>query len=67
MSMPSFSSSPWIRGAPHSGFSRRIRRISSRQEPISRGELGPLHGTLKDTELVTKREDLKLKDPAAAE
>jgi hypothetical protein len=30
MSMPSLSSSPWIRGAPHSGFSRFIWRISFR-------------------------------------
>jgi hypothetical protein len=30
MSMPSFSSSPWMRGAPHVGFSRLILRISSR-------------------------------------
>ena len=29
-SMPSFSNSPWMRGAPHSGFSRLIRRITSR-------------------------------------
>src|SRR5579863_996509 len=29
-SMPSLSSSPWIRGAPHSGFARLIFRISSR-------------------------------------
>src|SRR6202035_2121260 len=29
-SMPSLSSSPWIRGAPQSGFSRLILRISSR-------------------------------------
>jgi len=26
ISMPSLSNSPWIRGAPHSGFSRLIRR-----------------------------------------
>ena len=30
MSMPSLSSSPWMRGAPHSGLSRLIWRISSR-------------------------------------
>src|SRR3954470_21323278 len=30
MSMPSLSSSPWIFGAPQSGFSRLIVRISSR-------------------------------------
>src|SRR5689334_6751461 len=28
-SMPSINNSPWIRGAPHSGFSRLIRRISA--------------------------------------
>ncbi len=30
MEKPSFNSSPWIRGAPHSVFSRDIRRIRSR-------------------------------------
>jgi hypothetical protein len=30
-SKPSFSSSPWIRGAPQSGFSMLIRRISARR------------------------------------
>ena len=30
ISKPSFSSSPWMRGAPHSGFSLLIRRMSSR-------------------------------------
>jgi hypothetical protein len=30
ISMPSLSSSPWMRGAPHSGFSRLIVRISFR-------------------------------------
>jgi hypothetical protein len=30
MSMPSLSSSPWMRGAPHSGLSRLIWRISFR-------------------------------------
>ena len=29
-SNPSISSSPWIRGAPHSGFSLLIRRMRSR-------------------------------------
>src|SRR6266851_847654 len=29
-SKPSLSSSPWMRGAPHSGFSALIRRISAR-------------------------------------
>jgi hypothetical protein len=28
-SNPSFSSSPWIRGAPHNGFSLLIRRMRS--------------------------------------
>ena len=28
--MPSFRSSPWIRGAPHSGFSRLMRLIRAR-------------------------------------
>src|SRR5437016_7970216 len=37
MSMPSFSSSPWMRGAPHPGFSRHILRIRSR---ISRATTG---------------------------
>src|SRR6267378_3774561 len=30
-SRPSLSSSPWIRGAPHSGLSALIRRISARR------------------------------------
>src|SRR5216683_2034061 len=30
MSMPSLSSSPWMRGAPQPGFSRHILRIRSR-------------------------------------
>ncbi len=30
MSKPSLSSSPWMRGAPHVGFSATIRKISSR-------------------------------------
>ena len=29
-SIPSINNSPWIRGAPHNGFSRPIRRISAR-------------------------------------
>src|SRR5271169_3295035 len=37
MSMPSLSSSPWIRGAPHKGFSRHILRIRFR---TSRGTVG---------------------------
>ena len=36
-SIPSFSSSPWMRGAPHSGFSTLIRRIRLR---TSIGTLG---------------------------
>src|ERR1700681_1017976 len=28
-SIPSINNSPWIRGAPHSGFSRFMRRISA--------------------------------------
>src|SRR5439155_1447817 len=34
---PSFSSSPWILGAPHSGFARLICRIRSRRSPPNRG------------------------------
>jgi hypothetical protein len=30
-SNPSLSSSPWMRGAPHSGFSTLIRRINTRR------------------------------------
>src|SRR5437764_375449 len=30
-SKPSLSSSPWIRGAPHSGLSTLIRRINARR------------------------------------
>src|SRR5712691_10541358 len=30
ISMPSLSSSPWIRGAPHNGFSRLMHRIKCR-------------------------------------
>jgi hypothetical protein len=37
ISNPSFSSSPWIRGAPHNGFSLHIRRMRSRN---SRSILG---------------------------
>lgn len=29
-SIPSIKNSPWMRGAPHQGFSRHIRRIRSR-------------------------------------
>src|SRR6266481_7057820 len=40
--MPSFRSSPWIRGAPHSGLAILISRISRR---ISSGTVGrPLQG-----------------------
>ena len=37
------------------------------EEPIRRGQVGALHRTLKDAELVTKRKDLELKGRAAAE
>ena len=37
------------------------------EEPIRRGQVGSLHRTLEDTELVSKREDLELKGGAAAE
>jgi hypothetical protein len=37
ISNPSFSSSPWIRGAPHRVFSLLIRRISSRSSGLSLG------------------------------
>ena len=36
-STPSLSSSPWMRGAPHSGFSTLIRRINSRSSGSIRG------------------------------
>ena len=36
-SKPSLSNSPWIRGAPHSGFSLLIRRIRSRCSRSIRG------------------------------
>jgi hypothetical protein len=31
---PSLSSSPWMRGAPHNGFSMLIRRIKARSSPL---------------------------------
>src|SRR5438876_3530095 len=34
---PSFSSSPWIRGAPQSGLARLIRRIRSRTSVLITG------------------------------
>jgi hypothetical protein len=34
---PSLSSSPWMRGAPHSGFSALIRRINARRSAAIRG------------------------------
>jgi hypothetical protein len=37
------------------------------EEPINGGQLGSLYRTLKDTELMTKHEDLELKGRAAAE
>src|SRR5207248_241960 len=36
-SKPSLSSSPWIRGAPHSGLSALIRRISARRSASTCG------------------------------
>ena len=39
-SMPSFNNSPWMRGAPHSGFSRLIRRINSRTSCGTAGRPG---------------------------
>src|SRR6266567_4652001 len=36
-SKPSLSSSPWIRGAPHSGLSTLIRRISARRSASTCG------------------------------
>src|SRR5216684_3515247 len=37
ISMPSFSNSPWMWGAPHGGFSRLILRIRSRTSPETAG------------------------------
>ena len=37
MAIPSFSNSPWIRGAPQRQFSAAIRRIRSRQDASMRG------------------------------
>ena len=42
MAMPSFSNSPWIRGAPHRQFSAAIRRIRSRHDESIRGLPGRL-------------------------
>src|ERR1700739_419339 len=36
-SIPSINNSPWIRSAPHSGFSRFIRRLSARIPESVRG------------------------------
>src|SRR5712691_11769272 len=36
-STPSLSSSPWMRGAPHSGFSTLIRRINARSSASTCG------------------------------
>jgi hypothetical protein len=36
-SMPSINNSPWIRGAPHNGFARLIRRTSFRISVSIRG------------------------------
>jgi hypothetical protein len=49
--MPSFSSSPWMRGAPHSGFARLICRMRSRTSfgtagrPVLRGRDFQVFGT----------------------
>ena len=43
ISNPSFSSSPWIRGAPHRGFSLLICRMSSRSSRVILGR--PRSGT----------------------
>jgi hypothetical protein len=40
MSMPSLSSSPWIRGAPQAGFSWHILRIKSRTSREMSGRPG---------------------------
>ena len=40
MVKPSFSSSPWIRGAPHNGLSLFIRRTSSRSSRLTFGRPG---------------------------
>src|SRR5262249_20582081 len=40
MLMPSLSNSPWIHGAPHSGFSRLIGRINSRTSCGTAGRPG---------------------------
>jgi hypothetical protein len=37
--MPSFVSSPWIRGAPQSGFSGHILRTRARTSAARRGGL----------------------------
>jgi hypothetical protein len=37
MTIPSFSNSPWIRGAPQRQFSEAMRRIRSRQDESMRG------------------------------
>ena len=42
-SKPSLSNSPWIRGAPHNGFSRLIRRIRSRRSRSIRGRPACFH------------------------
>jgi hypothetical protein len=35
--IPNFSSSPWMRGAPHSGFTWLMRRIRSRISAATSG------------------------------
>ena len=42
MAIPSFSNSPWIRGAPHRKFSAAMRRIRSRDDESIRGLPGRL-------------------------
>jgi len=42
MPIPSFSNSPWIRGAPHRKFSAAIRRIRSRHDESIHGLPGRL-------------------------
>ena len=44
ISNPSFSSSPWMRGAPHKGFSLLIRWMSSRSSRLTGGRPWPSAG-----------------------
>ena len=41
--MPSLSSSPWIRGAPHKQLARLISRINSRISAATAGRPAPEH------------------------